>query len=167
MGYDLRQKRKLKKELKRKPRKDPRLMPGKDKAKIERERKMVEEYMGGGKKEPSAPTPKAPAKKTELPIDEELMKQYIRSTDDQKCMTKGHQNEPAAVKISHGGLLGEEVPPLTFCKWCAKLFKVFPLDASKVSKLDALALIKLANRLDEVGLYKEANIIDEILNEKL
>ena len=45
-----------------------------------------------------------------------------------QCMNAIHDMpESAAFKLLHGGLLGDR-PPITLCKYCAKLMKLIPLE---------------------------------------
>lgn len=119
MLYQQREKAKLKKELettKERPQRKP-----KDLSKIEQERQQVEEFMAQQQKEQGK-------KQKEERALEKLMADpsIIQSPSEPVCINQigGKQcGEPAAVKLLHGGLLGD-TPPITLCKDCAKLLKL-------------------------------------------
>lgn len=80
-----------------------------------------------------------------------------------KCMTEGHGDRPATIKLRHNEILGEGMPTLTFCRECAGKLKMTPIMENKPSKALLRRLSSLSNQLDGKGLFKEADFIDELI----
>lgn len=80
-----------------------------------------------------------------------------------KCMTEGHGDRPATIKLRHNEILGEGMPTLTFCRECAGKLKMTPIMENKPSKALLRRLSSLSNQLDSKGLFKEADFIDELI----
>lgn len=126
MLYQQREREKLKKELKITKEKPP--SKPKDLSKIERERQQVEEFMAQQQKE-EGKKQKEEKSLERLMLDPSIIQNPSKPT----CMNQvgGKQcGEPATVKLIHGGLLGEETPPITLCKYCSKLLKIIPIGES-------------------------------------
>lgn len=126
MLHQQREREKLKKELKITKEKPP--SKPKDLSKIERERQQVEEFMAQQQKE-EGKKQKEEKSLERLMLDPSIIQNPSKPT----CMNQvgGKQcGEPATVKLIHGGLLGEETPPITLCKYCSKLLKIIPIGES-------------------------------------
>ena len=171
-SYEEKERRKLERELKRQPA-DPMLRGETSEELKSKERAEVEEFLSGGKE------------LERLMLDPSIMQQPLTEA---KCMNAVHDiPESADFKLLHGGLLGD-TPPITLCKYCAKLMKLIPLESEdvesasggKVYRKEELMkkrkstmqhifkkLADLASALDTKGLYEEASLADEILKKAM
>lgn len=90
-----------------------------------------------------------------------------------RCMNEGHEDRPAALKIKHNDILGEDVGDLYFCEDCAYRFKFIPIGGKtekirkhvmgKDTAYTISKLSSLANKLDAKGFYDEAARLDNLI----
>lgn len=156
--YEERQKANLKKKIQQ-PKEERPAPKIKSPEEIAEERSMVEEYMAKQRSQPGNDV-------GQVDVDEveESGSAEEQASEDLRCVSQGHQDRTAVMKLFHHYVLGD-IPTLTFCEECSFSFKMVPIMDNNPSEVLLRRLSYLANRLDVRGLYKEADLIDSVISD--